>query len=217
VELPNGGDPVVATHLATAPSPHPWAEDKTVPLVVTIGRLRPQKNLDLLIAGLAVARRQRRLRLAIIGGGSPGEEERLRALAAAAGIGEDFLLAGETDNVFAWLARANVFALTSRWEGSSVALLEALAVGTPIIASRLAGDAAAVLDDGRHGLLFDGHSPDELAAALLRQTSANPLRPTGWQAGSDASIEGYARTIADILAEAAGPVTPHRPRLSSAA
>ncbi len=201
VELPNGVDVDLARRLATAPAPHPWLED-SVPVVLTIGRLRPQKNLDLLIAGVGLARRTRRLRLAIIGGGLPAEVERLKMLATAAGIGDDFLLAGETDNVFAWLSRASVFALPSRWEGSSVALLEALAVSAPIVASRRAGDAARVLDEGRHGLLFDGIDPSALAYALLLQTSSDVVRPNGWRPTGEASIEGYARMIRDV---AAGP------------
>jgi glycosyltransferase involved in cell wall biosynthesis len=201
VELPNGVDVELARRLAIAPSPHPWlAED--VPVVVGIGRLRPQKNFDLLIAGVARARATRRLRLAIIGGGSPAEQARLAALADAAGLGEDFLLAGETDNVFAWLARAAVFALPSRWETSSLALLEALAAGAPCVASRLAGDAALVLDEGRYGRLFDGECPDALAEALLAQASPDAVRP-GDRAQAYAAPEvndAYARLVAEVLA-----------------
>ncbi|HKR90378.1 MAG TPA: glycosyltransferase, partial [Phenylobacterium sp.] len=143
----------------------------------------------------------RRLRLAIIGGGAAGEQARLAGLARDAGLGDDFLLAGETGNVFAWLKRAAVFALPSRWETSSLALLEALAAGTPVVASRLAGDAAQVLDEGRYGLLFDGHDPDALAKALLAQAVA-PVRPGDRALAYDLSLtnEAYARLVAEVLA-----------------
>lgn len=176
VEIANGVDLARATALSAAPAPHPWL-DEAVPVVLGIGRLRPQKNFDLLIEAVARARAGRRMRLVIIGGGTAAERERLTLLAAHAGLGDDFRLAGETDNVFAWLARAAVFALPSRWEGSSLVLLEALASGIPVVASRLAGDAAMVLDEGRYGLLFDGRDAGAVAAALLRQSSADAVRP----------------------------------------
>ena len=199
-EAPNGVDNALAAKLAQAPAPHPWLEQPT-PVVVGIGRLRPQKNFDLLIEAVGRARQTRRLRLAIIGGGAAEERERLTRLARAVGFGDDFLLAGETDNVFAWLRRAAVFALPSRWETSSLALLEALAAHAPVVASRLAGDAAQVLDEGRYGLLFDGRDPDALAQALLAQAEA-PVRPGDRALAYDLSLtnDAYARLVAEVLA-----------------
>lgn len=204
VELPNGVDVTLARARAAAPSPHPWL-DEDAPVILSVGRLRPQKNFDLLIAAVALARRAQRLRLVIIGGGSSAERERLVRLGADAGLGDDFLLAGETDNVFAWLARAAVFALPSRWEGSSLVLLEALAVGAPVAASRLAGDAAHVLDEGRYGRLFDGRDAGALSEALLAQVGAEPVRP-GERAAAfslDAANDAYAALVASVLSEAA--------------
>lgn len=207
-ELPNGVDNALAARLAQAPAPHPWLEEP-IPVVVGIGRLRPQKNFDLLIEAMGRARETQRLRLAIIGGGAPAEQARLTGLAQAAGLGEDFLLAGETDNVFAWLRRAAVFALPSRWETSSLALLEALAAGAPVVASRIAGDAAQVLEEGRYGLLFDGQSADALAAALLAQVEA-PVRPGDRALAYDLSLtnEAYAALIAEVLASGSARWTP---------
>jgi glycosyltransferase involved in cell wall biosynthesis len=199
-ELPNGVDNALAARLAQAPSPHAWLEEN-VPVVVGIGRLRPQKNFDLLIEAVGRARATRRLRLAIIGGGAEAERARLGALARDGGFGDDFLLAGETANVFAWLSRAAVFALPSRWETSSLALLEALAAGAPVVASRLAGDAAQVLDEGRHGLLFDGRDPGALAQALLAQ-AGHPLRPGDRALAYDLSVtnDAYAALVKEVLA-----------------
>ncbi|KAB0677330.1 glycosyltransferase [Aureimonas leprariae] len=198
--IPNGLDRAAALRLASAPSPHPWLED-AVPVVLGVGRLRPQKNFDLLIEAVGIARRERRMRLAILGGGERRKREHLAGLAAEAGLGTDFLLAGETANVFAWIARAHVFALPSRWEGSSMALLEALAVGTPAVASRLAGDAASVLGEGRHGLLFDGTDPAALAAALLHQTSDAPVRPGDRADQYGLSAERYAALVGEVDAD----------------
>lgn len=106
---------------------------------------------------------------------------------------------GEIDNVFAWLALAGVFALPSRWEGSSMALLEALAVGVPVIASRQAGDAALVLEEGRYGLLVDAGDAPGLARAILRQCSPDAVRPGDRADAFAQNVEPYARLIAELL------------------
>jgi glycosyltransferase involved in cell wall biosynthesis len=195
IAIPSGVDVAKARALACAPVPHPWLTDDEVPVVLAIGRLRPQKNLALLVDAVAIARKHCRMRLAIIGAGT--EAARAALVERAAGYADDFLLAGETDNVFAWLARASAFALPSRWEGSSLALLEALAVGTPVVASRLAGDAAEVLDDGRYGLMFDGNDAAALAAALLRQVSPDAIRPG--ERAADYDLTGIVERYADVL------------------
>lgn len=192
VAIPNGVDVALARRRALEPAPHPWLEEK-VPVVLAVGRLRPQKNFGLLIEAVGLASRTQRMRLIIVGGGTDTERARLTALAGD--FAEDFFLAGETDNVFAWMARAAVLALPSRWEGSALVLLEAMAVGTPVVASRLAGDAAQVLDEGRYGLLFDGEDSEAFAGALLCQTSDAPIMP-----GNRADDFSIART-ADCYAE----------------
>ncbi len=176
VEMASGVDIPRAQAMAVEPAPHPWLEGE-VPVVLGIGRLRPQKNFGLLIDAVARLRQRHRVRLAIIGSGSAQESRALARHAARAGLGDEFLLAGETRNVFCWLTRSRVFVLPSRWEGSSVALLEAMAVGTPIVASMLAGDAPQVLDGGRYGRLFDGISAAALADAIALQLSEQVVRP----------------------------------------
>ncbi len=198
VEIANGVDRDDALRLAAAPAPHSWLGGE-VPVVLAIGRLRPQKNFDLLIDAVGLARAARRLRLILLGSGTPEEQARLTARAAAAGLGDDFLLAGETDNVFAWLARATVFALPSRWEGSSMALLEALAVGAPVVVSRQAGDAVTVLADGRYGVLADGGDAGAFAAALLAQTGPDPVRPGDRALAYGVSADRYAALVATVL------------------
>lgn len=176
VQMASGVDSATAQRMACAPAPNQWMEEN-IPVVLGIGRLRPQKNFGLLVEAVGLLRRERNVRLILLGEGSAEEQARLQQLSHANGLADSFLLAGKTDNVFCWLARAAAFALPSRWEGSSVALLEAMAVGTPVVASRLAGDAAEVLDHGRYGLLFDGENPAALASAIARQLSADAVTP----------------------------------------
>lgn len=174
--IPNGVDIDRARADAGAPAPHPWLGDGGPPVVLTIGRIHPQKNLEGLIDGAALALSRRPLRLIIVGSGQPDLLSALKARATERGLGEAILFAGETDNVFAWLRGARAFALTSHWEGSSTALLEAMAVGVPIVASRQAGDAEDVLDGGRFGVLVDADDPTTIADGILRQLD-DPINP----------------------------------------
>lgn len=198
VEIPNGVDVESARQRANAPSPHPWLDEET-PVVLAIGRLHPQKNFPLLIAASAIAMKDRPHRLIIVGSG-PGEvAAALREQAEKAGIADNFLLAGHQDNVFAWLTRAKLFALVSKWEGSSNALLEAMAVGTPVLASRQAGDAVSVLGDGQYGRLVDGNDVQSVAAGLVQQLN-QPVLP-GNRVNAyrlDTTLDHYANVLTQL-------------------
>lgn len=201
VLIRNGVDVEAARRLAAAAAPHDWMEDD-IPVIIAIGRLHAQKNLDLLLEAFAILHRARPARLVILGTGPAATRDRLAAMAARLGISADTLFAGETANVFAWLARAAVFALPSRWEGSSLALLEALAVGTPVVATRSAGAAAWVLADGRYGLLAEP-APQDFAAALAAQLSPARVLP-GERAQSyalSATLDGYAVLLGEVAEE----------------
>ena len=173
--IANGVDVGKARRERDAAVPHAWFEDGGPPVVLAIGRIHPQKNLEGLFAGVALAMRETPLRLLVVGSGPPDRVAALKVHAKDLGIDAALQFAGETDNVFAWLARAQAFALVSHWEGSSTALLEAMAVGVPVVASRQAGDARFVLDEGRYGVLVDGKDPASIAAGLLQQLGDHPI------------------------------------------
>ena len=71
-------------------------------------------------------------------------------------------------------AHADAFVLPSWWEGSPNVLLEAMAVDVPIVASRSAGNAVDLLDDGRCGLLVDPADAAAMAALALLSAPASP-------------------------------------------
>lgn len=206
VVIRNGVDRVRANRLAMAPSPHSWLDDD-IPVILAIGRLHAQKNYAVLIDAFARVRRTRPLRLIILGSGP--ELQTLERRAAEQGGVADVLFAGETCNVFAWLSRAAVFVLPSLWEGSSVALLEALAVGVPVIASRTAGDARRVLDEGRYGMLVDPDR-DALADAIAVQLSQNPVLPG--DRADDYGLDQTLNAYASLVDEVADTGRDHRPR-----
>jgi glycosyltransferase involved in cell wall biosynthesis len=96
------------------------------------------------------------------------------ALAAALGVADDLLLPGFVANPHAWLARARLFVLSSRWEGSPNALAEALALGVPSVATDCLSGPRELLADGRYGPLVPVGDAPALRAAMAA-TLAQPL------------------------------------------
>lgn len=202
--IANGVD-VEAVRAASRHScPHRWAEDTCVPIVLAVGRHARQKNFGTLLKAFAVARERRRMRLIILGDGPNAETARLQSLAGVLGIRDDVDFVPATANPFPYMATARTLVLPSLWEGSSNVLLEAMACGTPVIASRTAGDAQQVLADGRYGILVDPQDIDGIASSLLRQTGGDTVLP-GERAMSFArslAMRRYVRMFDQLIDEA---------------
>ncbi|AHE53837.1 glycosyltransferase [Sphingomonas sanxanigenens] len=173
---PNGVDVHATQARAEVPCDHPWIASGR-PFVVTVGRLARQKNHGRLIEAVAIANHSRDIGLMIVGGGSAEAFGALREQAAELGIADRVELAGEVANPLPYVRAARAFVLPSLWEGLSNALLEALACGTPIVASTTAGSAPDVLANGRYGLLVEPQDIEAMAAAILRQSGADAIRP----------------------------------------
>ncbi len=198
VYIPNGIDLDRAHFQIAAAGERPRAANGS--LVVTIGRIHPQKNLACLIEGVARAVTAKPARLVIVGGGPKSQIERLRKHAAALGIGDRVEFPGETANVFTWLKQADLFALVSRWEGSSTALLEALAAEVPVVASLQAGDAAHVLGHGKFGALVDANDPQSIAEGISLQLGPDRILPDELAKQFDlrTTHDRYASLFADL-------------------
>lgn len=146
------------------------------PLVlVTIGSLIPRKGMDAVIKAMAILAGEVELNLTIIGTGP--EEQVLRESATRHQLAERVWFRGAIapDQVPEALAGSDIFILASHSEGRPNVLLEAMAAGLPVIASRIEGTVELVAD-GQTGLLFDDHSPAQLAAAIRRLAQDTALR-----------------------------------------
>ena len=203
--IPNGVAADDVLRASQLPCPHPWTQDDSVPIVLAVGRHAPQKNFDTLLKAFALARRQRPMRLLFLGDEIGSEGRRLRAMVAGLGLAQDVDFVPATSSPFPYMSAASVLALPSHWEGSSNVLLEAMACGTPVIASRTAGDAEYVLDGGRHGLLVDPQDVDGIASALLVQTSGSAVEPgpRAWAFDRGAAMRRYVRLFDQVTVAAA--------------
>jgi glycosyltransferase involved in cell wall biosynthesis len=160
-------NPIVTADLAAraAEDPdHPWLNERRAPVIVTVGRLYVAKNFPLLIDAFERLRAERRARLIIVGDGPLcGElEDRI----AHSPFAEDIDLAGFRANPYAFMTRADLFAMSSNWEGFGNVLAEALACGAPAVATDCPHGPAEILDGGRYGRLVPVGDEAALARAM---------------------------------------------------
>jgi glycosyltransferase involved in cell wall biosynthesis len=165
-------NPVITDALhaqAAMPCPHPWLgadAQAAAPVILAAGRLERQKDFPTLLRAFALLHAERPVRLVVLGEGA--WRERLAALAATLGVDADVDLPGFQPNPYPFLARTRVFALSSRWEGSPNVLTEAMALGTPVVATDCPSGPREILADGRYGPLVPMGDAPALAAALAR-------------------------------------------------
>ena len=134
--------------------------------VVACGRLVEQKGFDLLLDAMASLRRTLSAKLSILGEGPRRRslERQVRRL----GLGEHVRLPGVHPDPMAVMAQADLFVLSSRWEGFANVVVEAMASGTPVVATDCPHGPGEIVEDGVSGLLVPPGRSDRLAVAMAR-------------------------------------------------
>ncbi len=202
--IPNGVDIDAITRSAEAPVSHPWFTAGALPVVIAVGRLCAQKDFSTLIRAFAIARRTRPMRLVILGDGPATEHARLLELAQALGVETDLWLGGHQANPHAFVARAALSVLSSRWEGASNVLIEALACGTPIVATACPTGVREVLTE-TCGTLVPVGDVGAMAKAMLARLDAPRNAAASRTRAADFSLramrEGYARHLRALIQE----------------
>jgi glycosyltransferase involved in cell wall biosynthesis len=195
------GNPVVTPDLATRagePIDHPWLRPGEPPVVLGVGKLKPQKGFDVLIDAFARARARRPLRLVILGQGP--ERARLLDRARGLGVGDDVALPGFVANPFAWMARCGVFALSSRFEGLPGVLIQALACGCPVVSTDCPSGPSEILGPGAVAPLVPVGDAAALGEALLRALDApDAERDARLARAAEYSVEQVAPRYLDAL------------------
>lgn len=151
---------------AAAPIDHAWFGEGQPPVILGVGRLMPQKDFATLIKAFARVRAQRPAKLMILGEGD--QRGMLQALVKAQGVADDVSLAGFSDNPFAYLTRADLFVLSSTFEGLPGVLIQALACGCPVVSTDCPSGPVEILEGGRHGALVPVGDVEKMAEAIVR-------------------------------------------------
>lgn len=185
--------------LAAAPVDHPWTADAPARprLVLATGALAPQKGFATLLRAFARLPEAPAARLVILGEGP--DRPALERLAAELGLSSRVAFPGFVPNPYAWMSRADVFVLSSRWEGFGLVLAEALAAGCPVVSTDCPSGPSEILDRGRFGRLVPVGDADAMAEAILR-TLAEPfdrdmLRRRGCEFSVDRAVDAYLRLL----------------------
>ncbi|MGH9136889.1 MAG: glycosyltransferase family 4 protein, partial [Acidimicrobiales bacterium] len=170
------------------------------PLVVSLSRLHPQKDLPTLLrAAKRLAERRPDLRVAVAGSGP--DKAALHGLAADLDLGKHVSFIPPTDDPAGLLAAADVVAVSSVWEGSPLAVAEALELGRPVVSTPV-GFIPKLVVDGESGLLVPVGDSDAFAAALERVLS-DPDAAARWGAAGRAKVAQHLnreRLVAEVAA-----------------
>ncbi len=151
---------------------HPWFKEPAVPVILGVGELSARKDFSTLIKAFARVRDLRPCRLLILGEGR--QRRHLEGLVSHLNLEGVVSLPGFVKNPFPYMQRASLLVLSSICEGLPVALVEALALGTPVVATDCPSGPREILESGRFGHLTPVGDEAGLAEAIMR-TLKDPL------------------------------------------
>jgi exopolysaccharide biosynthesis WecB/TagA/CpsF family protein len=167
-------NPVIGADFATRMAGevrHRWFGDGGPPVCVFAGRLTAQKDPGLLVEAIAAVATAREVRLLVMGEGPL--RAALQAQAQALGVARIVEFLGFQANPLPWIREAACLVSTSRYEGLGNVLIEALACGTPVVATDCPHGPAEILSGGAVGILVPVGDAVALAGAIS-QVLANP-------------------------------------------
>lgn len=192
-------NPIVTDALKTlscAEANHPWLTARHAPVVLGVGRLAPQKDFSTLIKAFARLRETRDARLIILGEGELRSP--LEALVRQFGLQEVVSLPGFVSNPYAFMRQADLFVLSSAWEGLPTVLVEAMACGTSVVSTDCPSGPAEILENGRWGRLVpvgDEVALAEAIAATLDEAKHPDVAARAADFSVDRAVEGYLRVM----------------------
>ena len=152
---------------------HPWLNDDRSLLIVSVGSLTRRKNHHILLEAVASLRSATDARLLILGEGP--ERSVLESTVDRLRLSDAVCMPGFVSNPAPYLAAADVFVLASRAEGWPLAVTEAMAVGCPVVATRVGG-VPDLLQQGRAGALFSDGEVQELRDSVSRVLTDDEYR-----------------------------------------
>ncbi len=192
-------NPVISARVSkimNMPVNHPWFSSGQPPVILGVGRLTPQKDFSTLIHAFAQLRKNRAARLVILGEGE--ERNVLEDLVHKLKLKADVAFPGFVSNPQAYMKHAALFVLSSRWEGLPTVLIEAMATGTPIVATDCPSGPVEILENGRWGRLVPVRDINALAMAMA-QTLDEVTHPDVAARAADFSVDQAVGKYLEIL------------------
>jgi len=175
-------NPVITEQLmkvAEEPVQHRFFTEGQYPIVLGVGRLAEQKDFSTLILAFNLLQKKIPSRLIILGDGE--ERASLEELIRALGLQGMVDLPGFDTNPFAFMKRASVFVLSSKWEGLPGVLIQALSCGCPVVSTDCLSGPFEILKGGEYGHLVPVGDVDGMANAMEMTLMGKIRKPSkGW-------------------------------------
>lgn len=182
--------------LSEQPVEHEWFADRRIPVILSAGRLTPAKDFLTLIRAFGLVRKRMEARLVILGEGN--ERARLEDLIRQSGVDEYVALPGFVQNPYKYMRSANLFVMSSRWEGFGNVLVEAMACGCPVASTDCPSGPREILDNGRYGRLAPVGDEAALAQAIVEQLE-HPIfefsKARALEFSLDSALNGYQKAL----------------------
>ena len=152
---------------------HPWFYDE-LPVIVSVGRLTRQKGYPYLIGAFSIVMKSLPCKLLIIGEGE--NRGRLVKLAEECGLERDIEFLGFQKNPFKYMVNSSVFVLSSLYEGFGNVIVEAMALGLPVISTDCPSGPSEIINDKKNGILVPVKDEKALADAILSVLTNSQLK-----------------------------------------
>lgn len=184
-------------NMAAGKPEHDWFKNKKIPVIMGIGRFTRQKDFSTLIEAFGILRQDRPARLVLLGEGQ--ERKKLAAMVTSLHLEDDVWMPGFITNPYVYLKHAQLFVLSSRWEGSPNVLTEAMALGIPVVSTDCPSGPREILQDGRLGPLLPMGEAKKMAAAMAAVLDNPPQPDSLMEAVKDYQVSASANRYLEIL------------------
>jgi len=184
------------------PSMHPWLKEKKLPVIIAAGSHVPLKGYDILIKAFALVIQRIPCQLIIFGEGP--ETGSYIQLAKSLHMESNVSFPGHTNALPAELKNADLFVVSSHCESFSIVLVEALASGVPVVATKCPTGPSEILHEGLYGILVAVNDVEALADGIYTALTGNAIAPVpeSWDSYSLKKIvEQYEEVLYKVLCQ----------------
>jgi glycosyltransferase involved in cell wall biosynthesis len=178
---------------------HRWIKNNERPIILAAGRLTDAKDYHTMIKSFKQIHDKIGAKLIILGEGK--QRKKIEKLAETLGIASDVDIVGFVENPYAYMRKADLFLLTSQWEGFGNVLVEAMACGTSVISTDCPNGPREILDNGKYGYLVPVGDVEVLTATVLKHFSQpyNIDKKTLISRANDFHVKKIAKEYLELL------------------